>query len=107
MLADTAAEMLEAKVAQEQKEWDNFIKNSKRKPDAAEYKPSAEQQAYLNQGPNLQNYIRGMSTIMNEGNRFMQEFEEMRELQEGLQDICQFLVMNEQRVNIAECLSRI
>lgn len=102
--ADTAAEMLEARVAQEQNEWDNFIRNSKGIPNAADYKPNAEQQAYLNQRPDLQNFILNMGTIINEGNRFIQEFEEMRELQEGLEDVCQFLVMNEQRVNIAECL---
>lgn len=96
--------MLEARVAQEQNEWDNFIRNSKGIPNAADYKPNAEQQAYLNRGPDLENFILNMGTIINEGNRFIQEFEEMRELQEGLEDVCQFLVINEQRVNIAECL---
>lgn len=89
---------------QEKENWDKFIKQSKRNPDDAAYKPSAEQQAYLSQGPNLQSYIRGMGTFMNEGNGFMQQFEEMRELQESLHDICECHVVNEQRMNIAECL---
>lgn len=105
-VADAAIEAVEEKVEQEKVHWDKFIKESKRRdPDNAAYKPSAEQLAYLSQGPDLQSYIRGMGTFMNEGNAFMQQFEEMCELQESLQDICECHVVNEQRINIAECLA--
>lgn len=104
-VTDAAVDALEAKVEQEKANWDKFIKQSKRRnPDDAAYKPSAEQHAYLSQGPNLQSYIRGMGTFMNEGNGFMQQFEEIRELKESLHDICGCHVVNEQRINIAECL---
>ncbi|KAH8415377.1 hypothetical protein KR222_005880 [Zaprionus bogoriensis] len=112
-----AVEAYAEQVAQEKRQWENFIAQSfpSRRGAAAAtgagtgnscaYKPSAEQQAYLGQAPNLQSYIRGMGSFMNEGNRFLHEFEELRELHEGLKDICQLLVNGDQRLNIAECLA--
>ncbi|XP_037725362.1 uncharacterized protein LOC119556942 [Drosophila subpulchrella] len=55
------------------------------------YQPSKEQQRYLDQGPNLQNFVRGSLAFTNAAIRFQAEHEDMMELQSSLEDQYQFM----------------
>jgi len=55
------------------------------------YQPSKEQQRYLDQGPNLQNFVRGSLAFTNAAIRFQAEHEDMMELQSNLEDQYQFM----------------
>ncbi|XP_016986842.1 uncharacterized protein LOC108049946 [Drosophila rhopaloa] len=58
------------------------------------YKPNEEQQRYLDQGPNLQNFVRGSLDFINIATRFQAEHEEMMELQDNIEDQYRFLRNN-------------
>ncbi|KAH8354744.1 hypothetical protein KR084_005907 [Drosophila pseudotakahashii] len=55
------------------------------------YQPSKEQQRYLDEGPNLQNFVRGSLAFINAAIRFQAEHEEMMELQSNLEDQLKFM----------------
>ncbi|XP_017156020.1 uncharacterized protein LOC108164676 [Drosophila miranda] len=55
-----------------------------------EVKPNAEQQAYLDQGPDFQNFIRGHLEFRKNYEVFKQKHEEMRELKARIMQRCRF-----------------
>ncbi|XP_017045635.1 uncharacterized protein LOC108091118 [Drosophila ficusphila] len=56
-----------------------------------DFKPNEEQQRYLDQGPNLQNFIRGSLVFINTATRFQAEHEDIVELQNNLEDQYHFM----------------
>ncbi|EDW66296.1 uncharacterized protein Kmn1 [Drosophila virilis] len=110
-ICETTGAAIEAymeSVVQEKQNWDSFATKYMHRPGSVgpaggvSYRPSEEQLAYLNQGPNLQGFIRGFSTFMNDAMTFMLEFEEIQEIQENLKECCQSLTCQIQRITIAE-----
>ncbi|XP_017870961.1 PREDICTED: uncharacterized protein LOC108619123 [Drosophila arizonae] len=108
--ASTDVDAYVASVAQEKQLWESFTTKILQKQDEgkaveSEYKPSEEQQAYLSKGPNLQNFIRGFSSFMDDGNAFIRQFEMMQDLQENLKNCCQFDELQKQQNCISEALA--
>lgn len=68
-------------------------------------KPSGEQQAYLNQGPNFPSFMRNFSNLMDDGNAFIRQHEEMQDLQENLMDCCMIIQQQRQHNCLAESLA--
>ncbi|EDV95384.1 uncharacterized protein LOC6569254 [Drosophila grimshawi] len=103
------------RVAREKQNWCNFVTRNIQMlktshangAEAGSYKPSMEQQAYLDQGPDLQNYVRGFGTFMSDACVFMAETEQMQERLEDLKDCCQFHINEMQRNKAAETLAGI
>ncbi|XP_017084204.1 uncharacterized protein LOC108116696 [Drosophila eugracilis] len=92
----------------EQHKFFDFVMNAvlytdKRKPN---FQPNKEQQRYLDQGPNLQNFVRSSLAITNAAIRFQTEHEDMVELQSNLEDHHQFmrnaLINNAIQKNLAD-----
>ncbi|KAH8420627.1 hypothetical protein KR009_012369, partial [Drosophila setifemur] len=80
---------------QQQQEWIAFIvAATKQGPAQASQEvkcaPSEEQQLYLKQGPNLQNFIRGSVAFMSNAARFLKEIDEPLELQASLLERIQY-----------------
>ncbi|XP_017011251.2 uncharacterized protein Kmn1 [Drosophila takahashii] len=69
------------------------------------YQPSKEQQRHLDEGPNLQNFVRGSLAFINAAIRFQAEHEDMMELQANLEDQLRFmrnaLINNAMHENLA------
>ncbi|KAH8289338.1 hypothetical protein KR054_003900, partial [Drosophila jambulina] len=59
------------------------------------FEPREEQQRYLKECPNLQNFIRGSVSFMNKATRFMAEHQEMVDLQDELAEQVQFQLNTE------------
>ncbi|KAL7743263.1 hypothetical protein ACLKA6_016204 [Drosophila palustris] len=97
-------------VVQEKQAWETFItRNLPRSgPQSTSscYEPSQDHRAYLNKGPNLQQFIRNFSAFMNDSNSFLMEFRDMQDLVEDLKVDCQLHVRNIQRNNMLDCLSK-
>lgn len=108
---DIDVDAYKQQVIQEKQYWEYFLRKNTLRPGAlrttsASYKPDQDQQAYLNGGPNLQTFIRGLKQFMNVGNSFLMEDQKLQDLQEDLKDCCQFHVHRMQRNNIADYLTR-
>ncbi|XP_052850667.1 uncharacterized protein LOC128261165 [Drosophila gunungcola] len=58
------------------------------------FKPNEEQQRHLDQGPNLQNFVRGSLDFINIATRFQAKHEEMMELLDSIEDHTQFMQNN-------------
>ncbi|XP_039499813.1 uncharacterized protein LOC120456830 [Drosophila santomea] len=63
------------------------------------FQPNKEQQRHLDQGPNLQNFVRGSLAFTNSAIRFQAEHEDMMELQCNLED--HYLYMRNTMINNA------
>lgn len=97
-------------VAQEKQLWESFTTKILQRPDAgkaleSEYKPSAEQQEYLSKGQNLQNFIRGFGSFMDDCNAFIRQFEMMQNLRENLKNCCQLGELQKQQNCISAVLA--
>ncbi|KAH8399744.1 hypothetical protein KR215_001986 [Drosophila sulfurigaster] len=112
---DQSLASFKAYAEKEKATWETFstnnIKNSghsKGSPQSSSscYKPSAEHQAYLSKAPNLQAFIRGHGSFMDDSIRFLMEFEEMQDIQESLKQSCVYHVQESKRHNISECFAR-
>ncbi|EDV46034.1 uncharacterized protein LOC6551093 [Drosophila erecta] len=63
------------------------------------YQPNKEQQRHLDQGPNLQNFVRGSLAFTNAAIRFQAEHEEMMDLHFNLED--HYIFMRNTMINNA------
>ncbi|XP_022217105.1 uncharacterized protein LOC111070689 [Drosophila obscura] len=120
---DEDVEVYKEDIKLKQQEWIDFMVKATKKGEEAlkdyeatlanredlnpirEFKPNAEQQAYLDQGPDFQNFIRGHLEFRKNFNAFQVKHEEMKELQARIMERCQlrlnFLAYNAINQNLA------
>ncbi|KAH8344999.1 hypothetical protein KR059_000093, partial [Drosophila kikkawai] len=93
-MVDTVQQHQE-RAKEEEKNWYTLVSKAvKSSKEAATrqytFEPSEEQQRYLKECPNLQNFIRGSLPFMDKVTRFLEEHKEVMDLQEELAEHVQF-----------------